>query len=68
MSSVFHDPGQWGDGPTFDAPKYREVTTATHLEIAQQPEAVAERLVGRMVRALGTQGRYGSALNPAETT
>ncbi|MDP9435307.1 MAG: hypothetical protein M3P93_09000 [Actinomycetota bacterium] len=42
----------------FDAEEYREVTTATHLELLQQPGHVAERLVGRLTRALGTEDRY----------
>lgn len=42
----------------FDAEDYREVTTATRLELLQQPGNVAERLVGRLTRALGTEDRY----------
>jgi hypothetical protein len=42
----------------FDAEDYREVTTATRLELLQQPGSVAERLVGRLTRALGTEDRY----------
>lgn len=51
----------------FDAADYREVTTATHLELAQAPGHVAERLVGRLARALGTAHHYDAAFAVAST-
>ncbi len=55
---------RFGTWPTWDQDDYREITTATHTELQQQPWAVASRLAGRMVRALGTAHRYGNALSP----
>lgn len=54
------DIGGWG-GHRYDAEYYREVTTATHLELVQEPGRVAERLLGRLVHALGTEKVYSAA-------
>jgi hypothetical protein len=54
--------GAWGDSQTYDADDYRSVTTAVHLEMVERPNVVAERLVGRLVRGLGTWGMYGKFL------
>lgn len=43
-----------GRAPAFDVNEYREVTVAPHLEMIQNPHAVAYRLAGRMTEALGT--------------
>lgn len=43
-----------GRAPAFDVEEYREVTVASHLEMSQDPHAVAYRLAGRMTEALGT--------------
>jgi hypothetical protein len=58
----------WGDSQTYDAADYREVTTATHLEMADRPEAVAERLVGRLLRGLGTWTAYERAFEPRRSS
>jgi hypothetical protein len=47
--------------PTFDAEEYREVTTSTHLEMRSQSWRVAERLTGRLVRALGSASKLATA-------
>jgi hypothetical protein len=47
-----------GSSPTFDEASYREVTTATHLEMLQRPGLVAYRLVDRLVEGLGTWARF----------
>jgi hypothetical protein len=49
-------------GPIFDAHMYRETTTASYAEMADQPQAVAERLIGRLVRALATDQHWSEAL------
>ena len=51
-------------GVAYDADTYREVTTASHREMVSQPGAVAERLVGRLIRALATDSRYIEVLTP----
>ncbi len=43
--------------PVYDADGYREATRASFEEIDQRPGAVAERLLGRLTRALGSSGR-----------
>lgn len=54
-------PGRSGGEP-FDVDEYREITTATHLELTKRPRAVADRLVGRLVRGLGVEHMYEDAL------
>jgi hypothetical protein len=61
-SKVFEDIWGQGDGTRYDLDSYREVSTSVHLEMLEQPWAVAERLVGRLVRGLGTEQVYGPAL------
>jgi len=61
-SKVFEDIWGQGDGTRYDLDSYREVTTSVHLEMLEQPWAVAERLVGRLVRGLGTEHVYGPTL------
>lgn len=58
--------GFQSDGQPFDAADYREVTTATHLELLERPQAVAGRLVGRLIRALGTEPVFAQALSAPE--
>lgn len=62
LQSHMYLEGSWGDSQTYDADDYRAVTTATHLEMLDRPEIVADRLVGRLVRGLGTWGVYGNFL------
>lgn len=51
-----------GRGPCYDAEDYREVTTASHVQMRQEPEAVTERLVGRLLHGLGTRNRFSRYL------
>lgn len=44
--------------PKFDEPDFREITTASHLEMVQRPGGVAYRLVGRLTESLGTWDRF----------
>jgi len=53
----------FGNGPTYDVDTYRETTTASGVEMKEQPWAVADRLVGRLVRGLGTAAKYGPAMS-----
>ncbi len=65
LRRFFHE-----DGPKYDEDLYREVTQATLVEIQEHPLEVAERLVGALVRGLGTETTYGSELRydgPTET-
>lgn len=65
QSHLFRERHVFGpEGVTYDADDYREVTTASRLEMAGQPEAVAERLVGRLTRALGTDRHHAKVLAP----
>lgn len=43
--------------PVYDADDYREATRASFEEIEQRPGVVAERLLGRFTRSLGSSGR-----------
>jgi hypothetical protein len=42
------------EGPTYNVDDYREVGTTDYFELDQQPGEVASRLVGRLLRGLGT--------------
>lgn len=53
-SHVHREAFGFDDGNTFDEDHYREVTTASQLEMEQRPAAVADRLIGRLTHALGT--------------
>jgi hypothetical protein len=64
-SYLFHQTVQSGHGPTFDVHEYREITSASHLEMAQRPGLVAYRLVGRLVETLGTINRFKEELTDA---
>lgn len=64
-SYLVHESMRRGHGPTFDVDDYREVTKASHLEMAQRPGTVAYRLVGRMVETLGTINRFEKDLADA---
>lgn len=66
MSTVYWGHLRFGNGPTYDADTYREVTTASRQEIAAQPWAVAERLLGRLLRSLGTSAHYGADITAPE--
>lgn len=69
LSSWVHT-GTFGNTAVlFDANDYREVTTASHLELVERPYAVVDRLVGRLLRGLGTERNYSDVLrqNTPET-
>ena len=51
LASHHHVNGWGGREQADDAPDYREVTVASHEELAQRPGHVAERLIGRLTRA-----------------
>lgn len=58
-----HDYVLQGDpSPHYDAADYRRATTASYAELLHQPGTAAERLVGRLLRALGMHEKYASAL------
>jgi hypothetical protein len=68
-SSVVNEDAFGRHGSTlYDADTYREATSATHLELLQQPWCVAERLTGRLVRALGSEHRYDVAFRDPNAT
>jgi hypothetical protein len=58
---------QWSEAQPYDADDYRAITRAAHPEMTERPHAVAERLVGRLVRGLGTWQTYGSLLSTEDS-
>lgn len=52
------------DGPVYDRDTYRSITTATRQDMTLTPWQVADRLVGRLVRGLGTESYYSADLQP----
>jgi hypothetical protein len=51
-------PGTYlADTPTFPDEDYRQTARATREELASRPNAVADRLVGRLIRALGMRAQ-----------
>jgi len=50
-------------GVAYDAEFYREVTEASYEELVNQPQVVASRLVGRLLRGLGVAPRYEPLLS-----
>jgi hypothetical protein len=54
-------------GPRQDAPVYQRATSASYAELLKQPGTVADRLIGRLLRATGTYDLYASAVaNPPD--
>ena len=53
------------NAPAYDENTYREVTTASHLEMQQRPNTVARRVIGRLAETLGTFGHYARDLTEA---
>lgn len=53
------------NAPAYDESTYREVTTASHLEMQQRPNTVARRVIGRLAETLGTFGHYALDLTEA---
>lgn len=69
QSINFHEGFSYGErGPSYDAESYREVTTASHLEMRQRPAAVTGQLVGRLLDGLGTRPKYDRYLHDAQET
>jgi hypothetical protein len=64
LSSSVHAQDWTQSGDPFDADLYRETTTATYEEISSRPEAVAHRLIGRLLRALSTEAHWSPVLEP----
>ena len=52
-ASSFDDPG-----PVYDVDAYRQITTADYGELDERPGDVVQRLVGRLLRGLGTADYY----------
>lgn len=50
-------------GPRYDRDDYRRTTTATLTEMTEHPGVVAKRLVGALLRGLGTAAVFEEALN-----
>jgi hypothetical protein len=50
-----------GDGPRYSDDTYERVTVASYPELVNDPGAVAGRVVGRLLRALGTNDLYPAA-------
>ena len=63
-SYLYQDRLMAGRAPAFDVDEYREVTTASHLEMTQTPHAVAYRLAGRLTEALGTYQHFRNDFMP----
>lgn len=53
---------QGNPSPHYDAADYRRATTASYAELFHQPGTTTERLVGRLLRALGMHEKYANAL------
>ena len=66
-SNLYYEGFGAARAPTFDVDTYREVTTASHLEMAQKPGVVADRLIGRLVDTLGTRSRFKDDLSDEPT-
>jgi hypothetical protein len=67
-SHTFLNGGMIGEGPMYDASEYREVTQTTFIEMTQEPWAIAERLIGRLLRALGSRTRYAESIESPSRT
>jgi hypothetical protein len=54
----------WGRGSSsaLDSETYVESTIASYVELTNQPGGLTSRLVGRLMRGLGTDGLYTAAL------
>lgn len=46
--------------PIYDADDYRQVTTADYFELDERPGDVVQRVVGRLLRGLGTADTYAA--------
>jgi len=55
-----------GEASPYNRDSYRATTSATKIEMTQQPARVAGRLMGLLLRGLGTSNRYQAALEPVQ--
>lgn len=55
------------EGPTYDTDEYRQTTTAEYFELDEKPGDVVERLVGRLLRGLGTAEYFDSHVHHSTT-
>lgn len=63
ISMVFSTGVSFNTPAAFDEASYREATRATFVELSERPREVAERLVGALVRALGSQVQFADSLS-----
>jgi hypothetical protein len=61
-SAAFASHMMISNASAYDESAYREVTTASHVEMQNRPNAVARRIVGRLVETLGSFGHYAPDL------
>lgn len=59
--------GFYSDRPAYSANTYRQTTTAEYFELDQQPGAIVNRLVGKLLRGLGTSVHYTPHIEYATT-
>lgn len=59
--------GFYSDRPMYSANTYRQTTTADYLEFDQRPGSVVDRLVGKLLRGLGTSAHYATHIEYANT-
>ena len=55
------------EGPTYDADDYRQTTTAEYFELDERPGDIVERLIGRLLRGLGTADYFASHVHHSTT-
>lgn len=58
----------WDTGDAYDRHTYTAATAATWAELNQTPGAITRRLIGPLLRALGTESRYPAALTDPDNT
>lgn len=52
----------WNMGPRYDEDEYRNSTVASYSDLTNRPGALADRLVGRLLRSFGTHAKWASML------
>lgn len=61
------DLGFYAVRPTYSANTYRQITTAEYFELDQQPGAIVNRMVGKLLRGLGTSAHYAAHIEHPTT-
>lgn len=61
LSSYEYTKGFW-DGSAYAEDSYRRATTATYAELTRSPGRLTNTLLGRLLRALGTERQFNMAL------